>query len=486
MANSSRLNKNRNGQMFLPMNVEGGTWEEGFFNSTKVCVLIASAFINGGIALWASTLYIGWVALLLIYLLLVFVDQLVLRYIIFEEKYYSRMYQKMKMFEISTPSVFWAISSIKETEDGAVMVYSDAKIGVIVKVERDTITGKNEEFLETHYDAISDFYKEANIKQLKFVQMNIMEQAGKDPRLPKLDELVLKAPNKNIAKIVEAQIGHIKKITRATLFESDYWLFYSDDMNRSEALISDSIDCVYKLLDGAFVGFSILSGKELIELMKEEYGVKYFDYTEATVNMFRNSGLHIPKAFKIAGVRYESNEEAEIGNVENNRLNTLASYINRGVIKDGEWTIKDALSGKIRNTEKQNKQKIIGFNEVEALGKRDEQGEKAVINLDDDIFGEESDIIEYKESFIDDLLYPSDKSDDTSLSSLLSEFNEESSADKPKGKGLFGKKDKKKGIHDNIQLAKEDVSSGEINQQMEQQEVMIDELAVDDNDIIDF
>lgn len=424
------------------MNVEGGAWEEGFFNSTKVCILIATVFINAGMFMWLSTLYVEWPVYAVTALILVFIDQLVLRYLIFEEKYYYRMYQKMKQYEISTPSVFWNISTMRETEDGAVLVYADGKVGVIIRVERDTITGKNSDFREIHYDALSDFYKEINLKNLKFIQMNIMEQAGKDPRLQELDKLVIKAENKNIAKIVEAQVGYIKKVTRATLFESDYFLVYCDDLNRAESIVTDTIDCVYKLLDGAFIGFRILNSNEVLDYIKEEYGVKYFDYTEATVNMYRNSGVHIAKAFKITGVSYISEEKADIGNVENNRLITLASYINKGIIKHGEWTIKEALSGKIRNDKSsQNNRKLASFDTVISEGLSEVKPE---VNLDDDIFGEMiedtntgSTIADKASALMDDILYP--QLDDTGLIDIKDSIEVEKKEIEPK-KSIFKRK----------------------------------------------
>ena len=56
----------------------------------------------------------------------------------------------MKKYEISTPAIFWDIASIKETEEGAILIYSSSKIGVIFS-QRDTITGKEPEFKEYHY-----------------------------------------------------------------------------------------------------------------------------------------------------------------------------------------------------------------------------------------------------------------------------------------------------------------------------------------------
>lgn len=487
--------------MLIPMNVEGGAWEEGFFTSSKVCILIAAAFINAGVVMWLSTLYVGWPAKVLVYLILAFLDQLVIRLFIFEEKYYYRMYQKMKQYEVSTPSVFWNIASMRDTEDGVILVYGDGKVGILIRMERDTITGKTPEFKEIHYDAISDFYKELNLKNLKFIQMNIMEQAGKDPRLQKLDELVIKAENKNIAKIVESQVGYIKKITRATLFESDYFLIYSEDMNRSDSIVSDSIDCIYKLLDGAFIGFSVLSSNDVLELMKEQYGVRYFDYTEATVGMYRNSGVHIAKAFTITGVTYTSGDTDKVGNVENNRLIALASYISRGVIKPGEWTVKDALGGKIRNNTNKNlsssRNSTVKFDEII----ENEKEQVVPISLDDDIFEREADkmslseaISEKASDLVDDILYPrveqGDEIDSSDIDELLGINQEEQSTDNigsnHKKSRFKGKKVKKDDRHSDIQLEKIDGNISENSQQYKNLENDMINSTEEDDEYIDF
>lgn len=463
MANSERLIKNRSGQMLIPMNVDGGAWEDSFFNSTKLIILAATIFANVLIIAWLTTLYVGWAAYAVVGLILLFIDQLILRFMIFEENYYYRMYRKMKQYEISTPSVFWNISSIRDTEDGALMIYADGKVGLIVRLERDTITGKSDDFREMHYDAISDFYKELVIKNLKFVQMNIMEQAGKDPRLQKLDDLVLRAKNPNIAKIVEAQVGHIKKITRATLFESDYFLIYSDDINRLDGLTTDAIDCIYKLLDGAFIGYSILDTNEILEMLKETYGVKYFDYTEAAVNMHRDTSINIPKAFTLVGINFVSGDTAEIGNVERSRLNVLTSYIDKGVIKRDEWTTKDALQGRIRNIKNISglSKRGVKLKDIEE-DSRNAQGPNE-ISLDDDIFGEVPEVekeglSDKLNNIVDDILYPdvdtgktlldTDLASDLGISLTKEDERDGEQSQSSTKKKFFGRKNgKNKGIH---------------------------------------
>ena len=133
------------------------------------------------------------------------------------------------------------------------MTYSDAKLGVLVRLERDTITGKPPEFKETHYDAISDFYKHIMTSRYNFVQMNIMEQAGNDPRLDELDKLIYSSSNPNIRLLMERQIGYIKNITHHTLYESDYFLFYTSDLTKIDKIVDEVIDLIYTILDGGYI-----------------------------------------------------------------------------------------------------------------------------------------------------------------------------------------------------------------------------------------
>lgn len=325
MANTERRYRDRRGNTFIPMNVDGGSWNENFMTTTKMVALGILAAVLFLLVVWLKdsvASLLSWICVLCLY---VFGAQFVLRYVVFEEKYYYAMYKQRKIAEITTPSTFWNIASVKNTSDGAVLVYSDAKVGIVVRLERDTITGKDEEFRERHYDAISDFYRELNTRLYSYVQCDLMDPAGNDPRLPELDKLINKSSNKNLVKLIEMMVGHIRYKTRHTLFETDYILVYTSDMSRTESIITDTIECLFKLMDGAFIGYSILNGNGIIEMIKEQYGVKYFDYSEATLDMFRSNGVSTEPALTISRIEFSNGDSQEIGNVELKKLNNLAS-----------------------------------------------------------------------------------------------------------------------------------------------------------------
>lgn len=361
MANSKRREKytDRNGNMLIPINVEGGQYNENFMTTPKLVsigvIVVALAYIiyrcshgNGGI--------LSWVLWLTIWLI---ISSFITRFIIFEEKFYYRMYLDLKEHEITSPSIFWDIASIKETDEGAIITYSDAKIAIVVALDRDTITGKTEDFKERHYDAISDFYRDVITHKYSFIQCNIMEQAGKDPRLNELSKVVYKSDNSNICKLMEMQVGHIKNITHASLYESDYFLFYTNDLTKVDSIITDITESIFKILDGAYVSYRILNGKDIVDLFKDEQGVTYFNYTEASLLMYNNNKNAIGSPFNITGILWTDGEEQKLNNNEINKLRSITSGVIKETLKLNDISIRKSIY------RKEKKKKIgVDFNSL--------------------------------------------------------------------------------------------------------------------------
>ena len=177
-----------------------------------------------------------------------------------------------------------------------------------VKLERDSIVGKTADFKEEHYDAVSDFFRELNKNNFKYIYLNIMETAGKDPRLPELDNLVNKAEfNENLEKLIGKQVAYIKSITRVTNYESEYILIYSDKMDMGDEIIDKVEDILYTLTNGAYSGYYILRSDEIDTLIKERYGVMMFDSSMATLSVYDKS-RNMARPFKIKALVHSNGE----------------------------------------------------------------------------------------------------------------------------------------------------------------------------------
>lgn len=367
MANTERRRGyiNKYGNMFMPMNVEGGNYQDSFLTMPKMVTLFG--ILVGAVFIWVLLGSHGAAlrAFLIVYAIYFFACTFLIRYVVFEEKYYLRMYRKLKQYEVSTPSVFWDISSRKHVEEGTILLFSDGKVGCICKMERDTITGKQEDFREIHYDAWSDFYNDLITKGYCLVQMNTMEPAGKDPRLAELDKLTYKDDNKNICQLAEMMLAYIKEIARNSLFESDYFLIYSTDMSKVDKITDDIADSMTLLLNGAYIGYTILDDKEIADRVREEYGVEYFNLTEASLMMFKQQIDVGEPPFSIAGIVWEDGNEQKLRKEEVQKTNNLTRKIIRGSIKQREVSFRDSV---YRKEEKEK----VGF-DFESLGELPEK-----------------------------------------------------------------------------------------------------------------
>lgn len=342
-----RVKRNSGGdKIFLPMNVEGGA-DDGFFTPGKLAASIAFGMLAlvDYVSLVdqdapAKTFIIHTIVLLLI-------GQWIVRYILIGEKYYYKMYKKQKKNRVTTPAFFWDIPNIQDKEEGGLIVYSDMKVGAIIKLERDTIVGRDSEFRSNHYDMVSDFFKELNGKGLQWVYLNIMERSSNDPRLHELDNVVVKCPNENIKKLTSLHLGFLKVVARNTLYESEYYLIYTKQSQKIDTILSDIEECAFNLMNGAYNGFSILSKEEIFALAPDYFDVRYFNPETAIMEVFRRTNSVSNGAFKILDITFNDDEIREVGDKENLILRNLTSAKKKGKLIAGEWTIREALDGKL-------------------------------------------------------------------------------------------------------------------------------------------
>lgn len=342
--NSKRLRMNEQGRMFIPMNVEGGGYDENFFSTPKlitvgVLVLVLVILIATLASPENRLSALGKVLAVLFYL---FIASFVVRYVIFEERYYFKMYKKMLANQNPTTAVFWRIAAIRDTVRGGILRYSDGKYGAILKLERDSIIGKNSEFRESHFDALSDFYKEIALRKLAFVQLNMMERADNDSRIPALDTLILNEPNANLRKVLQLELGYIKNRSRETLYETDYILVYTTKLERVDSLISDLQACASILLDGAYSGFEILGQREIIDLHKEIFGIGYFNLSEASINTFNEVGDK-KKAITLKALKLTNGRTVELTKRDTDIINRLLKRVEDGEVDISDISVLKAL-----------------------------------------------------------------------------------------------------------------------------------------------
>jgi hypothetical protein len=158
----------------------------------------------------------------------------------------------------------------------------------------------------------------------------MMERADNDDRLDKLASKVASTSNQNMKKLLELQVGHLRNTTRNSLYESDYYLIYTDRAERFDNITRDVEDCLEYVLNGSYNGYYELDKRETIEVHKELIGVSYFDYNSATVNTFREFQIDDTPAVTIKRINLASGSVVDISKSDDALLRKIAKEIDYG------------------------------------------------------------------------------------------------------------------------------------------------------------
>ena len=304
MANTERRPQDdRNNKMFFPRTLDGAGGSDKFLTGTKMFIMLAT-FIVALLAIMNVVVgYASAVFKVVFTLVVLYAALWVIRMFVLEEKYYYAKYKEMKALQRSTPGLFWDIIRQIDTPKGCVVLFSNLNAGVYVRLTRGCTIGKEAEFRENHYDAISDFYNALNSRDFKFKKADIMETASKDERVSELDYLVRGSEfNENLNKLTQLKVGKLKNTARVTTVEEEYLLIYQDMYTDADEIINKIYDCLYELLEGGYAGFTILDSEDIDDLVKYMTGVKIFDSVSATLEVYR--GNSNKKAFDIHSVAY--------------------------------------------------------------------------------------------------------------------------------------------------------------------------------------
>lgn len=343
--NSQRRKIDSQGRTFIPMNMDISSDNDEFMSIHKVIVLFFVLLSYIVITAWGKSIglnIIGWVLCLI---LLTLLNIFLVRYIVFEEKYYFRIWKRDKKIGNPKASIFWNISSIRKTPLGDILVYADLKIACILELEKDTIIGREIDSAEKHFDAWSEFYKYLNMSKYKYCQMNIMEPAGKDIRLDELADEASHAQNPGVRQILELSVGYMKEISRATLNEMDYILVYTTNTNKMNSIVNDVMEAGSRLLNGAYASVRIMTEAEIYQLPREINNVGYFDGVEAQMDVYKHSGYSIKNPLHISGIIKE-NKYVPIDEKISKKIEKASKLLDNGNISVEEWGFDEISNGK--------------------------------------------------------------------------------------------------------------------------------------------
>ena len=86
--------------------------------------------------------------------------------------------------------------------------------------------------------------------------------------------------------------------------------------------------------------------REVVDLVKEQYNVSFFDANEATITMSKNNGYDIAAPFTLVGMEFNDGVYEEVGRRELFEINRITSGVNNGSLDIGQVSFRKAFKKK--------------------------------------------------------------------------------------------------------------------------------------------
>lgn len=328
MESIDRIYKNSEGKMFRPMNVEGGDYRTKTLTTPKLVALVFILMSSIIIPLYLNSVHSALGIKAVVLVILAIINLQILRYVIFEEKMYYRMYKETKGDAVVSPTKIWGIASIDDTEEGAILNYSDGKIGIVVKLIRGAVVGRGEGFINQHYSYVSDSIRNLVIKRFRFGYMNLMETSESDSRVSALDKLIKTTDNAKLDWLVNTQVGHLKRLAKSVYGESEYFIICTDKFTMKDTIIREALEALDVITNGAYDCVEVLSRREVNNCFKMLNNISYFNPNE--ISDSENSTI-VP--FIISGVVWSDGTEQKLTKSEQSKIKLYANEVMTGTTK---------------------------------------------------------------------------------------------------------------------------------------------------------
>ena len=153
------------------------------FISVVVIILSLLASISAWVNLDIGVILKGVVVIIILSLGL-----FLLRYLVFKEQWYSDIYEELALNnnELAIDDM-WQIFQIDNVYPYT-CYFRNGRKGIFLKLNKDVVTGKSDEHLYNHYQAIANAYQLAHRYNMDLIHIDYMDTVGNDPRIDAMEQ----------------------------------------------------------------------------------------------------------------------------------------------------------------------------------------------------------------------------------------------------------------------------------------------------------
>lgn len=204
---------------------------------------------------------------------------LIIRFIGLKEQYFSDMFEETKARNgILKISNIWGIFDISTTYPYTCFFKNGYK-GLFVRMERDTITGKDNNADFIHYGALGDAYNLAHALNMNMVHVDYMDNVGNDPRMEKLYADLNDVTNPDMQDMLVDIYDNLTDIMKMNYSSFDVYLFLTRD--KLDSLVYNVQSVASKMTGGNFISYKILNRIEIAGVCTALFNLEDFSVIEA-------------------------------------------------------------------------------------------------------------------------------------------------------------------------------------------------------------
>jgi len=246
--------------------------------SVITVIVIVGMAMNEGLELWQKVIFIG----VFFYVMLA-----VMRYFVFGELRYSDIYETLKAEDYKLRyDYLWQIFDIDDNYP-FICYYRNGYKGIFVRMEKDAITGKGDNNVFDHYEALGDAYNICHSLNMNMVHIDYMDNVGNDSRMAQLDSELMFVKNDDMRDMLIDIYEHLKLEMSRNYASFDIYLFLTRGDTKNFVYNVQTV--AGSMLSGNFITYKIMDRYDVVKVCTALFNLQSFRYSDACAEVLGQS-----------------------------------------------------------------------------------------------------------------------------------------------------------------------------------------------------
>lgn len=218
--------------------------------------------------------------------LIFYIGLFLMRFLVFNELWYSDIFEGLLEddYELKLDAI-WQIFDI-DFDYPYIAYFKNGYKGIFVRMEKDAITGKPDEAMYDHYEAVGDAYNVAHSLNMNIVHIDYMDNVGNDARLQKLYDDLAFIENPDMHEMLIDIYSHLQDEMSRNYASFDIYLFLTRD-NINNFVYNMQAVC-QRMLGGNFITYKVLDRYEIAKVCVALFNLHEFSIVDACENVLQN------------------------------------------------------------------------------------------------------------------------------------------------------------------------------------------------------